>query len=83
MTGVQTCALPISSTKRYDDAANTIPLGGYGLVNLTASYLVSKEVTLIARANNVFNKQYELIKDFNTPGANVFVGLQYQPRRGL
>ena len=72
-----------ASTKRYDDAANTKSLGGYGLVNLTASYLVSKEVTLIARANNVFNKQYELIKDFNTPGANVFVGLQYQPRRGL
>ena len=62
---------------RYDDANNTVKLGGYGLVNLTADYRLEKDLTLFAKANNVFNKTYELARDFATPGASVFVGIRY------
>ncbi|HEX5803597.1 MAG TPA: TonB-dependent receptor [Azospira sp.] len=66
--------------KRYDDAANTTRLGGYGLLNLFADYRLQPDWTLFARANNVFDKYYETVNNFATPGANVFVGVRYAPK---
>ena len=54
-------------------------MGGYALVNLNASYRFTPAWQLLLRANNVANKQYELARDYRTPGANVFIGLQYHP----
>ena len=48
-------------------------------MNLTARYPLQKDVNLSLRWNNVFDKQYELVQGYNTPGSNVFVALQYQP----
>lgn len=62
---------------RYENAANTIRLGGYGLVNLFADYRVDRNWSLFARANNVFDKKYELANDYGTAGASLFVGLRY------
>lgn len=64
----------------FDDAANKNKLGGYGLVNLFADYRLDREWTLFARANNLFNKEYELAHDFATPGMGIFVGLRYQQK---
>jgi len=66
--------------ERFDDAANTRRLGGYGLVNLVADYRLEKNWTLFARANNIFDKQYELARDFGTAGASLFVGVRYSPQ---
>ena len=66
--------------ERFENAANTQRLGGYALLNLTADYRLEKSWTLFARANNLFNKQYELVKDYATAGASVFVGLRYSPQ---
>jgi outer membrane cobalamin receptor len=33
-----------------------------------------------ARWNNVANRDYELAQNFNIPGSNLFVALQYQPK---
>ncbi len=66
--------------ERYENAANTQRLGGYGLVNLLADYRVQKDWTVFARANNIFDKQYELAKDFATAGASLFVGVRYSPQ---
>ncbi|MEW5943827.1 MAG: TonB-dependent receptor [Pseudomonadota bacterium] len=68
------------SGERYNDTGNTQKMGGYGIVNLTAGYALTKELTLRGRINNIFDKHYELVRDFNTPGANLFVSLHYQPR---
>ena len=65
---------------RFDDSANTQRLGGYGLFNLLADYRLEKNWALFARANNVFDKQYELVKDYATPGASIFVGIRYSPQ---
>ena len=53
---------------------------GYALLNLTASYALNRALSLRARWNNVFNREYELAQNFNTPGSNLFLGLQYQPQ---
>jgi len=65
---------------RYDDAANAKRMGGYGLVNLFAEQRLDRGWTLFARANNVFDKNYETIRDFGTAGANLFVGVRYAPQ---
>jgi len=73
-----------ASSKRYNNLANTVGLGGYGLLNLIAAYKVNNEWSMQARANNIFDKNYALAVDgnginYNTPGANLFVSLRYQP----
>ena len=65
---------------RYDDPANLVRLGGYGLVNLYADYRFERDWALFARANNIFDKNYETIASYATAGANVFVGVRYTPR---
>ena len=53
---------------------------GYGLVNLTAGYAVSKDWSVNGRLNNVFDRQYELAQFYNTPRSNFFVWLAYQTK---
>jgi len=66
------------SSQRFDDAANTLRLGGYAVTNLTLDYALAKAWTLVVRANNVFDKHYELAADYATPRANVFAGVRFQ-----
>lgn len=72
----------VASGDRFDSttesAASRLP--GYAVFNLTANYAVSKDLAIQGRWNNVFGKQYELAKGYDTPGSNVFVGLRYQLR---
>ncbi|MBS0321337.1 MAG: TonB-dependent receptor [Proteobacteria bacterium] len=67
----------VASTMRYDDAANTIRMGGYGFVNLTADYAVTPKLTLFVRGTNVFDKNYELAAGYSTGGAQVFGGVRW------
>ncbi len=70
----------VASGARYSDTANTQRMGGYTLLNLSANYRFAKDVSLFARINNLFDKQYEYVNDFATPGLNALVGIRYQPR---
>lgn len=75
----------VASSARYEDAANTVLMSGYTLFNMTAQYKVNRDWTLQARANNIFDKNYYLAIDgngfaYNTPGANVFVNIRYEPQ---
>jgi vitamin B12 transporter len=69
--------------RRFDRDNETRPLGGYGLVNLTAKWAMSKATSLELRADNVFDKFYTNALSANgsivyaTPGASVFAGLRY------
>lgn len=63
--------------KRYDDAANTQPLGGYGLVNLYASKALAEGFTLDARIDNLANKRYELAQTYATAGRNAQLTLRW------
>ena len=69
----------VAASARYDDAANTRRMGGYALVNLTASYALNKQWTLTLRADNILDKHYELAAGYNTAGASVFGGIRYAP----
>ena len=69
----------VASSMRYDNVANTVRMGGYGIVNFTAEWGVAKGWTLFARGNNVFDKSYQLAADYSTGGATVFAGVRWQP----
>jgi vitamin B12 transporter len=74
----------LATSTRYNDKANKVPLAGYGLLNLNANYKISSDWQLQARLNNALDKNYTLANDFggeayNTPGANLFVNIRYQP----
>ncbi|MGE5143245.1 MAG: hypothetical protein ACM3OA_07400, partial [Acidobacteriota bacterium] len=60
------------------DPANTRRMGGYALTNLTLDYAFARSWTFFARVNNVFDKRYELVADYNTPRANLFAGVRFQ-----
>lgn len=66
--------------RRYNTNSETDEMGGYGLVNLTARFTLSKELTIEGRINNLFDKNHETVRGYNTPGFNAFVGLRYQPK---
>lgn len=73
------------SGARTDDNITAYPtvvdtLGGYNIVNLTARYLINKSLSIQARADNVFNKKYELADGYNTQPATIFVSLSYQTK---
>ena len=72
----------VGSSARFDQAgeAEGTRMHGYALFNLTATYALDREWSVRARWNNVFDREYELAQNFNTPGSNVFVAVQYQQK---
>ncbi len=67
----------VASSHRFDDAANTVRLGGYGMLNLTAEWTVARGVTLFLRGDNVFDRDYQLVADYSTGGARWFGGVRW------
>ncbi len=70
----------LASSHRFDNLANTNRLGGYTLLNLHASYDISRDVQAQVRWNNVTNKDYQLARGYNTAGSTVFFSLLYRPQ---
>lgn len=87
---VQLSAEVVTSGQRYNDPENQFRLAGYTLFNLMADYRLTSEWSLNARYDNVFNREYTVAStknafspngpDYETPGANLFVGLRWQPK---
>ncbi len=69
----------VASSLRYDDAADTVKMGGYGIVNLTVEWPFAKGFSLLLRGNNVLDKNYQLAADFSTGGATAYAGIRWQP----
>ena len=68
---------------RQDVNYNTYPyafvaLPAYQLLNLTAKYQISKQLSLSARLDNLFNREYSEVYSYNTLGRTLFVGLTYR-----
>jgi vitamin B12 transporter len=51
-------------------------VGGYTLVNLAASYDINEHLQWFARIDNLFDRDYEEVAGFGTPGFSVFSGLK-------
>ncbi|MGF6550063.1 TonB-dependent receptor domain-containing protein [Paraburkholderia youngii] len=65
----------IVSGPRPDSTGN---LGGYGIVNLSARYNITKAWYVSAQIDNLFNKDYETAYSYNSPRRGAYVTLGWQ-----
>ncbi len=65
---------------RFNNAANTQRLAGYGLVNLYASTALASDWTLLGRVDNLGDKEYQTALGYAMAGRTVFVGLKWAPQ---
>ena len=70
----------VVSSERFNDAANTQRMAGYGVLNLAYERLVRRQWKWLARMNNASDRRYELIRDSNVPGRTFFFGLRYEEK---
>ena len=68
-----------ASGRRFDTVANTNVLGGYALFNLYASTRIARDYTLLARVDNLADKDYQLARGYATPGRTLYVGVKWAP----
>ncbi|MFZ3219597.1 MAG: TonB-dependent receptor [Rhodoferax sp.] len=67
------------SALRYDDAANTVVLPAYTVINLSAQNRVARDWTLLVRVDNATDTVYQLANTYVTPGRSLYVGLKWAP----
>ncbi|MEO6016958.1 MAG: TonB-dependent receptor, partial [Polaromonas sp.] len=67
------------SARRFDNAANTVVLPGYGLLNLSASTALSKDWKLLAKLDNLTDKVYQTASGYAMSRRTVYVGLTWAP----
>lgn len=68
-----------TSSRRYDDAANSVKLGGYTVLNLSATTQITRDINLVARVDNVGNKDYQFARLYANAGRTAYVGLKWTP----
>ena len=68
-----------TSSRRYDDAANGVKLGGYTVLNLSATTQITRDLNLVARVDNAGNKDYQFARLYATAGRTAYVGLKWTP----
>lgn len=68
------------ASHRWEDAANTIRLAGYGIVNLYAQTTVHKDWDLLLRLDNLTNRKWQLASGYEMQPRRLFVGLRWTPR---
>jgi vitamin B12 transporter len=62
---------------RYDDPANRLRIGGYGVLDLRADWRFLPAWNVALTLNNVFDKNYETVYGYNQPGREVYLTLRY------
>ncbi len=67
--------------ERFDNAANTLRLPGFGTLDLYARYAFNKDWSLALRLNNVGDKDYQTANGYNQPGRAAYLTLQWAPGR--
>lgn len=63
-------------SESFDDAANTVRLDGYELVDLRAAFELLDGIELFGRVENVFDADYQSAAGYASPGRGAFVGLR-------
>lgn len=68
-----------ASGQRWDNAANTTRLGGYGLLNLDAQYQIDKAWRVQLNLDNVFNRSYQTALNYAQAPRTWLISLRYSP----
>lgn len=79
VAGWQLGADVLLSARRYDTAANTTVLPGYGLLNVSATTALSRDWKLTAKLDNLTDKVYETAGGYAMSRRALYVGLTWAP----
>lgn len=63
-------------SRSFDNAGNTVRLGGYAVLDLRASWQATDAFELFGRIENVFDEQYQTAAGYGSAGRGVFVGVR-------
>jgi vitamin B12 transporter len=77
--GLSVGATLLESGPRFQDPANTQRLGGYGTLDVRASWHFQSRWELQALLKNALNKDYETALYYNRPGRSAYLTLRYLP----
>jgi len=61
-----------------DGFGGSVRLAGYGLLNVRAEYQLSTDLKLNLALNNLFDKEYQTVNNYNNQGSQARLGLNYQ-----
>ncbi|MBN2712871.1 MAG: TonB-dependent receptor [Planctomycetes bacterium] len=61
---------------RFTNATNTEKLKNYTVVNVSSSYKLSDNWQIYGRVENLLDRQYEEVADYDTPGIGAFLGIK-------
>nr|WP_295110153.1 TonB-dependent receptor [uncultured Caulobacter sp.] len=62
--------------KTFNNDTNTQVVKGYTLVDFRAAYAINDTYEVFGRVENAFDKDYQTILNYGTPGRGAFVGLR-------
>lgn len=65
--------------RRFDNAANTVRLGGYAVADVRAEYRINSQWRAQVRIDNLFDREYETVYLYNQPRRAAYLTLRYQP----
>lgn len=74
--GLTTTVAVTHAGSSFDDAANTVVVDSYTVVDLRAEFALRDDLELYGRLENAFDEEYETIARYGTPGRGVFVGVR-------
>jgi vitamin B12 transporter len=74
--GLTTSVAIVHSGRSFDNAANTVLLDSYTVVDLRAAFALRDNLELYGRLENAFDEEYETIARYGTPGRAMFVGVR-------
>ena len=69
-----------ASSARFDNAANTRRLGGYGLVSLNAQYKLSRELKVQFNLDNAFDRETTTAYGYASAPRTALVSLRWSPK---
>ncbi|MCT2399858.1 TonB-dependent receptor domain-containing protein [Novosphingobium mangrovi (ex Huang et al. 2023)] len=61
---------------RYDDMANFNRLEGFTVVGLRGAFTVTDNIEVYGRVENLFDKHYEVVRTYGTPGRSAYAGVR-------
>lgn len=69
-----------AASRRFDDAANTRPMGGYAVVDLWAELQLAPGLQLQGRIDNLGDRPYQTAKGYPADGRSVALTLRWAER---
>ena len=62
--------------RRFDEQANSNPIGEHTVFAVRASYAITEHVQIFGRIENLFDETYEVVRTYGTPGRSVYGGVR-------